>query len=503
MTVSELVEPAYRTGPEFVDTVGPDVAEVARMADYAPDPEQRMLLDAIFAVDGRGKSAAFEAAVIACRQNLKTGLFKQCVLGWLFYTDEPLVVWSAHEFKTVQEDFKDLQKLVTGSDVLRKRVKAVRRTTGDESIELIAGPRIVFRTRTKGGGRGLSGNKVILDEGFALKPEHMGSLLPLLSAQPDPQVVYGSSAGQGTSAVLRGVRDRGRVGDPRLAYYEWSAPDPSQACRDGASCAHTLDSDGCGCDDEELWQRANPAMGRRISRENIAAERRALPPAEFGRERMGWWDDPLDGVSPISTQVWADQADPDSRVEDPVALAVDVTPDRSRTSIAAVGRRNDGRFHGELIEHQSGTAWEEDQRFITVCDRLEELAQRWGPCSLTLDPAAPVGAFVTELRDRGFVESPDPGQWQLQLVTVREYVQACGAITDDVTNDQWRHPDQNPLNQAVAGARTRGLSDAWGWSRRDSGVDISPLVAVTLARHGHATFAPSWGGGDYFMSWSA
>jgi hypothetical protein len=34
---------------------------------------------------------------------------------------------------------------------------------------------------------------------------------------------------------------------------------------------------------------------------------------------------------------------------------------------------------------------------------------------------------------------------------------------------------------AVRGAVTRPLGDSWVWSRKSSAVDISPLVAVTLA----------------------
>lgn len=477
---SPAVKPAYYSVPEWHDTAGPEVAELNEIAGYGPDPEQRMLLDATFAVDKRGLSVAFEVAAICSRQNLKTGWFKQTGLGWLFVTEEPLVVWSAHEFATVQEDFQDLEQLVTGSDILRKRVKRIHRTNGDEAIELITGARMVFRTRTKGGGRGLSGRKVGLDEGFALKPEHMGALLPLVSAQPDPQVLYGSSAGLPESAVLRGVRDRGRAGDdPRLAYLEWCAPPPVEACRDGDACSHALDAEGCGCDDPELWQRANPAMGRRISRENIAAERRALPPTEFGRERMGWWDDPVEGVSPITPQAWGERADPESRVEDPVAFAVDVTPDRTRAAIGVAGRRTDGRHHGELAYHQAGTGW--------VVDQIVESATRQGACSVALDPSGPAGAFVQELQERGFSTDPGPGEWRLHLVSAREHAQACGALTDDVANDRWRHPDQAPLNAALSGAVARPLADAWAWSRRNSGVDISPLVAVTLARHSFAT----------------
>lgn len=173
MSASSLaVEPAFRSVPAYDRTLGPEVADLSRLAGYGPDPEQEMALDAIFAIDGSGRSVAFETAVIACRQNLKTGVFKQAALGWLFVTDERLVVWSAHEFRTSQEAFRDLDELITGSDLLRRRVKHIYRGNGDEAIELLSGARVIFKTRTKGGGRGLSGRKVILDEAFALQPMH-------------------------------------------------------------------------------------------------------------------------------------------------------------------------------------------------------------------------------------------------------------------------------------------------------------------------------------------
>lgn len=480
MSASALVEPTYRSEPVYARTLGPEVADLARLASFGPDPEQELILDAVFALDKRGKSAAFETAAVVGRQNLKTGVMKQIALGWLFLTDERLVVWSAHKFETAQESFRDLVELIDGSPHLSRRVKAIHRGNGDEAIELVGDRRLIFKTRTKGGGRGLSGDKVFLDEAFALQPMHMGALLPTLSARPDPQVVYGSSAGLAESVVLRGVRDRGRAGaDARLAYFEWCAPPPQEACRDGAKCTHALDAKGCGCDRPELWQQANPQLGRRISLDFMAAERRALPPAEFAREHMGWWDEPAGGLVPITPEAWASGADGESQVQDPVALAVDITPDRSMAAISAAGRRADGLTHGELVDHRPGTGW--------IVDRLVELATNWRPCAVVLDPGGPAGSLEKELNERGFQTEPTGDEWRLHLVGTREYAQACGALVDDVNNGRWRHLNQGPLNTAVEGARTRPLAEAWAWSRRNSEDDISPLVSVTLARHGFAT----------------
>lgn len=480
---SMLVEPAHMSVPPSVRTAGPEVGDLARLAGMVPDPEQQLILDATFAVDERDRLAAFEVATVVGRQNMKTGAFKMIALGWLFLTDERLVVWSAHEFRTAQEAFRDMEQLIGGCSYLSRRVKQIHRGNGDEAIELLGDRRLVFKTRTKGGGRGLSGDKVILDEAFALQPMHMGALLPTLSARPAPQVVYGSSAGLVESGVLRGIRDRGRPGgEPRLAYFEWCAPPAKVACRDGAQCSHALDAKGCGCDNPEFWQVANPAIGRRITLDYVASERRALPPGEFARERMGWWDDPLGGDSPIPADRWAACADEESTVQDPVALAVDITPDRSTATIAIAGRRADGVAHAELVEHRPGTGW--------VVDRLVELATGWKPCALVIDPAGPAGSLEKKLLEKGFSadKKAPAGTTRLHLMGTREYAQACGALADDIVNGQFRHIGQPELDTAVDGVRTRPLADAWAWSRGRSGSSISPLVAITLARHGHATY---------------
>jgi hypothetical protein len=483
---SLAVEPAYRSVPAYRRTLGPEVADLARLADFGPDPEQEDALDAIFALDEQGRSLAFETAVIACRQNLKTGLFKQAVLGWLFVTDQRLIVWSAHEFSTTQEAFRDLDTLITGSDVLRRRVKHIYRGNGDESIELVDDRRLIFKARTKVGGRGLSGDKVILDEAFALKAMHMGALLPTLSARPDPQVLYGSSAGLPESAVLRGVRDRGRAGaDARLAYIEWCAPPPSVVCRDGEKCTHRLDAVGCGCDDPANWRQANPAAGRRITIEYIAAERRALPPAEFGRERMGWWDDPGEDAHPFPIAAWAERVDATAPRPDGPALAVAITTDRSVAAIGSAGRI-DGISHVDVLDHRAGTGW--------TVDRAVELYDGTGACALVLDPSGPAGALEKDLTEKDedgkakFSTKPEPGERRLVIISARENAQACGALVDDVKNDRLRHRDRGELNTAVKGVRTKPLADAYTWSRKDSLADITPLEVITLARHGYALF---------------
>jgi hypothetical protein len=65
---------------------------------------------------------------------------------------------------------------------------------------------------------------------------------------------------------------------------------------------------------------------------------------------------------------------------------------------------------------------------------------------------------------------------------------------DACANDGLRHWDGLNLSSAVAGAVLRDSGDTWVWSRKHSKVDISPLVAVTIAAGGvPAPSVPSMG----------
>ena len=62
-----------------------------------------------------------------------------------------------------------------------------------------------------------------------------------------------------------------------------------------------------------------------------------------------------------------------------------------------------------------------------------------------------------------------------------QYGEACGVFVDAVGEALFRHLGQDELIAAIRGAKARPLVDRWAWSRTKSTVDISPLVAATLA----------------------
>ena len=197
----------------------------------------------------------------------------------------------------------------------------------------------------------------------------------------------------------------------------------------------------------------------------MAAERRALPPAEFARERLGWWDEPLADVLVIPEATWNDLVDRHSQPTGRLVYAVDMTPDRSSTSIGVAGLRDDKRMHVEVIDHRAGSEW--------VLDRMTEL-KKHRPAAVVMDAAGPASSFAVKLEEIFGSKT--------ELVDARNMIRACGAFYDMATRarNPLVHIGQPSLNEAVKLARKRDVGDGWAWERKGWG-DISPLVAVTLA----------------------
>lgn len=465
--------------PPSLDSLGREVADLSRLAGLELDPWQVWVMQEAMARRDDGKWAAFEVGLVVSRQNGKGSLLEARELAGLFLFGERLIIHSAHQFDTSKEAFSRILMLIENTPDLDAEVARVTRSHGEEGIELKNGQRLRFRTRTKGGGRGFTGDCLILDEAMYLGSQQVGALMPTLSARPNPQLWYTGSAGDQESTQLGRVRSRALKGDdPRLFYAEWSI----DACSD--FCPTDCDEHDSP-DAVESFAKANPGLGIRISVEHVQSERRSMDEATFLQERLGVGDWPVEGDtwSVISEESWFRRADIASYLLDPFVLAVDVSPGLHPTSsIAAAGRNDEGDIHVEITGYESydcrpGTSW--------VVERVKEIWKSQRPIGVVIDKRSQAGMFIDELEAAGV---------KLIHPTTAEFAQSCGEFYTGIVPRKGNvpnvtHIDQAPLNAAVAGADTRDLADCWAWSRRSSAVDISPLVACTLATWGAKRFA--------------
>jgi hypothetical protein len=370
--------PRILSCPAADTSAGAEAIDLAASVGLDLDPWQRLVLDHSLREQPNGKWSAFEVGLVVSRQNGKGSILEARELAGLILFGEQLIIHSAHEFNTAMEAMRRLEFLIENSDESHK-VKRISRSHGDEGIELKNGSRIRFKTRTKAGGRGLSGDLVILDEAMILSHQSIRALMPTLSARPNPQIWYtGSAVDQKVEAngyVFAGVRKRGvESSSPRLCFIEWS-------CEDGDDYAAP-----------QSWAKANPSLGYRISEEYIADEFDAFrsDPESFAVERLSIGDWPALGadVEPIiPAETWEKMRNSAPRLTGQTTLSLDRTPDRRTWVIGGAQRTADNRVHIEIGYSQNAT-------MTAVAEHLIALITAWNPVAIVIVSKSPAAEIL-------------------------------------------------------------------------------------------------------------
>lgn len=431
------------------------------MAGLQLDDWQAWCLEQALSEQSDGQWSAFEVAILVTRQCGKGSILEARQLAGLALLGERLQVHTAHEFKTCFEHFLRMVQLCEACPDVDRQIVRIRRGAGEQAIEMRSGARLRFLARSGGSGRGMSGDAVYLDEAFALTQPMLGALLPTLSARPNPQVWYTSSAPLSTSVPLHNVRDRAVAGGgPRLFFAEWSA------------------EDGTPVDDVDAWYQAVPALGIRITEDAIRAELDAMRGSEdeFARERLGI-PDPLpstEGPPPkLDAGKWAASVTSDPPVVAPGActLAYDV---HNGWADIAIATGTLSASYGEVIDHRKGDGW--------LPARLAELVTKWKPTAIGLDGGN--GAAVAVLGQiREHFESVGLDPELLKPLTQGAYKAACGDVVSAVNNGQALRPRVEPDQLQSAGERAaeRRIGESWVWDRKCP-IPLGPLVSWTVAR---------------------
>jgi phage terminase large subunit-like protein len=433
-----------------------DAIFLASAYGLTPDDWQAFWLEAVLGRRANGRLAAPRVGLAVPRQNGKNGaleiieLFKMVGLG-------RKILHTAHEVKTARKAFLRLLSFFENPrqyPELAGLVRDIRKTNGQEAIVLLNGGSVEFIARSKGSGRGFTVDDLVMDEAQELTEDALAALLPTISAAPsgDPQqIMTGTPPGPAAQGeVFSRVRAVGLEGnDERLCWMAWRMENDADL------------------DDPEAWADANPALGIRLGIDTIRDERSAMSDDTFGRERGGLWGD-ANTQRVISAATWADRADVYSMVTDRLALAVDVAPDRSVVSVGVAGQKPDGRWHVELDEQKFGEVGWVVPWIVRRCEANDIRA-------VVIDAMSPAASLIDEL-----------AKHKIKVTTTgpRDMAQACGSFYDGAIEGWLVHTDQPQLNAALGAARKRPLGDAWAWNRKSSALDITALVACTLALWG-------------------
>lgn len=468
----ERVEPGHLWIPEGAVLGDDSAADLMAVGGVELFEWQREVLRIALATRPDGLWAARDLGLVVPRQNGKSWALAALAIHGLFVDRLPVQLWTAHEYTTALETYGIIESIINASPHLRRRVKGMYHSNGNTKIEMLAlpeekrGPRLIFKARTPRAGRGLTVDRLILDEAMQLSGDAMATLRPTQSACPNPQIVYAASAGLIDTDHLRKVRDRGRRGgDPKLAWIEYCS---TLECP--PECSHDLASTSCALNDRREWRKANPSMGLGgLTEDDALGERLDMDWWDFARERLGVWSDVVGEAEvdrPFTLEEWAARGGrelPDERGR--VWLAVDVGPGSQWASLAA-GIAVDGGVQVSLVERRPGTAW--------VAEAADDMASRWDAEELLIDGVGAAAGLIPVLREQ--VDCP------VHVLTTREVIEACSRLQLAVAEGTVQHSSDPIVDAAVESARRRQIGDTgWGWRRSDSEGDITPLVAITWA----------------------
>jgi len=416
-------------------------------------PWQRWLLIHALELHPAGGFRFRTLLVLVARQNGKSTLAQILALWRMFVDGAPLVIGTAQNLDLAEEVWAGAVDMAESVSELRAEIAAVDRTNGKKALRLTGGQRYKVAAATRRGGRGLSGDFVLLDE----LREHQtwdawSAISKTTMARPRAQILGLSNAGDDSSAVLNhlravALRDIDKP-DTDAGIFEWSAPE------------------GCDIDDPDAWAAANPALGYTITEAAITSALTTDPPWVFRTEVLCQRVD-TSAASPLP--MFDDCADPSASVEPGVrvAFAVDVSWDRATAWIAAAAMRDDGKVHVEVVASAMGTEW--------VADWLAVRLERWAPVAVALQG---VGAPASSLSES--VESTVGSARTVRLGS-GDLGRACGLLFDAVAEGWLVHTGQQQLTEAAKVAAVRPLGDAWVFDRKKSPLDIAPLMAAAEA----------------------
>ena len=466
---ADLVMPRFGTERNPArPTRGHEIAEVARLLGKPFMPWQQHVADVALEIDPDTGGLAYSSVGLTVpRQSGKSTFLLSKVTHRAsatgFFGPRQVVVYTAQNRNKArekwEEDYAETLEHASAFDV------RVHKSNGHEAIRFPNRSRFGIDANTEKAGHGSTIDEAYIDEAFAQVDNRLlQAFRPAMITRANKQLWIVSTAGWlGESPLLESSVKKGRAAveageDRGRCYFEWSAPDDADPF------------------DRSVWWECMPALGHTITEEAIAAELEEFADNldEFRRAYLNQWRPKGGGGRPpIDSALWDRGRDPSAKVDGRLAIAVDRMPDGDGdgvrwTSVAFAGEC-EGVTLGALADHRPGTAW--------VVARVQELVAEHDPVAVVIDPGGPAAPLIDDLRAVGV---------DVSEVTGRTLTQACGALLEDIAEGRFRHLGQAQLDGAVAAAKRRQVGDAWTWARRDTASDISPLVAVTLARSGLA-----------------
>jgi hypothetical protein len=463
VTAATSTPSSPRSSPRYATSRDPDrptrgdlvAGHLARLRRGRPYPWQWDLGDVAGEIADSGVGFRYRVVVVSVpRRAGKTVCTLATFLDRMELVDDARCWYTAQRREDAAKQFRDEWVPMLDTASLRRRYR-VRQAQGSEGLARRQGSsRVQLFPPTDTALHGQNADCVAVDEAWWFDVDGgeaiEAGIRPAQLTRPWAQLWIVSAGGTITSTWLDRWITAGENATPGVCLVDYGAQ---------------ADAPDYDPGNPAIWATAHPSLGYGFGLEALAAEwATKTSVAAFERAYLNVWPRPSLVVAAAGVDLthWSAAARPELAPAPVIAIALDVSADRSWAAIAVAGPAG-GRIAVEVIDHRPGVGW--------VAAAVKAAKARWRGVPVVAD-ALVAASIVTELaRARVTVDAVGAG----------DHARACGTFVDLLAAGGLAHRSQGALDDAIAGAARRPLGDAWLWSRRGSTVDISPLVAVTLA----------------------
>lgn len=435
---------------------GPEVADVSRALGHPPMEWQALVLDVGLEHRVKGDRPYFDEAVVVTvpRQQGKTTGIARPLMAWRArkWPDQNII----YTAETRQKAAKRL--IVFGNQLIRYGwdVK-VTRGIGNERIEFPNASSIEVVAPNEVAGHGESIDLAVLDEAWTATDDLLQGIVPARAARPASMLWFLSTQGNEDSTVLNELCEQGRAAvvdkAARLAYFEWSADEAA----------------GDEVHNATHWGRWMPALEHTVTVANVEAAQAVLSNEAFRRAFGNLLTEGDDDLMPGDW--WSDTFNPyETPTPGRVTYAFDVNVEPPGAAIAAAYPTDGDGWHVDIVAYEPGSST------LWIPPQLEKLVTASHPLAIGTAGGGPARSILPTVR-----EYCEQRTIPLRELTVQDMAAATGLLYDGIRDKVLQHGESRALDAAIGAARSKQVADLWRIDRRRSRVDVSPLIAATVA----------------------
>lgn len=447
----------------IVSTGWPSVRDTLAELGIFFDPWQQGAAQLILSKDSEG---FYACTVGGATMSIPRQVGKTFMIGWIVFAlcikhKGLTVTWSAHKKDTADETF-DGMKSMASTPQMAPHIDRTPDNGSEQKIEFSNGSRVVFGARERGFGRGFTKvDIVVFDEAQILTERAVDDMIPAQNASPNALTIMIGTPPKpiDQSEIFEEARRAALSGDSDDSLYIEFSADPK-----------------ADIDDEEQLRKANPSYPKRTNKKSIMRLRRKLTKESYLRESLGIWDESTSRRMAFPAGKWEARAIENPSDDWPIAaIGIDMNPDRTWVSVTFSFFTEDG-LHLEVTESESYT----EGGSTELLKWIIKTARRRIP--VVIDAYSPARVFEAPLKQ---------AKCLVRVLSASEFSQACMGLHDAVKESTVTHFGQKELNDSVSGATKKpvGKAGAWGFTRDDLDVDLTPLMSSVCAHFGAVKFA--------------